>query len=148
MNIITNKDRLHERSQDIELTPTNLKKMKALSKKMKHMIRERNTIAGLAAPQVGYDVRMVICDLMDGLQTMLNPEIDFISQETLVGYEGCLSCPDQMVAVPRYTKIVAKWYDADGLYHSKEYVGRDARVIQHEVDHLNGRIITDYKDKK
>jgi len=97
---------------------------------------------GLAAPQVGVGVRMVLFSVADEvpLTVMLNPEITPLSDATDEAYEACLSVPGLMGKVPRWTEIGYKGVDLDGNIFEREAKGFHARVVQHECDHLWGRL--------
>ena len=75
----------------------------------------------------------------------INPEIVQKGGKVVKRKEGCLSIPRQSVKVPRNTHITLKYRDKDFKSNTIELYGDDARVVQHEVDHLNGKLITDYK---
>ena len=98
---------------------------------------------GLAAIQVGVHRNMVVIDTGEGLMKLINPVIlkkeGFETQE-----EGCLSIPDKCVNVKRSKKIVVSYLDEDGRAIRLPTEGLLARVIQHEIDHLSGRLIIDY----
>jgi len=99
---------------------------------------------GLAAPQIGISKRFFIYDVIGELTLVLNPEILARAEETESGEEGCLSFPGVFLRIPRATGIKARYFDQEG----KEYVlmleGLEARVFQHEFDHLNGKLFIDY----
>ena len=98
---------------------------------------------GLAAVQVGIDKQLVVIDIGGGLISLINPVV--VKKE---GYEtqeeGCLSIPDTCVKVKRAKKITCEYLDRDGLPSTITAEGLLARVIQHEVDHLLGKLIVDY----
>jgi peptide deformylase len=104
--------------------------------------------AGLAAPQIGVSLRVVIFavesnprypDVEAIPQTILvNPEIIPLSQEQEFGWEGCLSIPGMRGLVPRYQHVRYRGYDQYGQVIEREVFGFHARVVQHEVDHLDG----------
>jgi peptide deformylase len=104
--------------------------------------------AGLAAPQIGVSLRVVIFavesnprypDVEPIPQTVLiNPEIVPLSPEQVLGWEGCLSIPGMRGLVPRYQHIRYRGYDQHGEAFEREVSGFHARVVQHEVDHLEG----------
>lgn len=126
------------------------------AKKVEHVTREIQKLlrdmeetmegkgVGLAAPQVGVSLRLCIARI-DGKPTpLINPEITWRSGEKKVGQEGCLSLPETWVLVPRPVEIVVRYMDARGTRKEKKLAGFGARVTQHEVDHLEGRLIVDY----
>jgi peptide deformylase len=113
-----------------------------LIKKMSKIMYSRKGI-GLAAPQVGTLERVIIADIGEGLISMINPEI-------LTGYgedyidEGCLSLPDTVVNVKRKQSVFVRYLDKNEKEKESELDGLTARVIQHEIDHLNGVLIIDH----
>jgi len=108
---------------------------------------------GLAAPQVGLPIRLLVIDLapfkdddpeLGAFKTvMINPTIIEKSQEEIAGEEGCLSIPGIHEMVMRAEKIVIKYQDANFQEHTDSFSGYIARVIQHEYDHLEGHLFTD-----
>lgn len=98
---------------------------------------------GLAAPQVGVDKRVIVFDVEDRLAALCNPVITEFSEETVVDEEGCLSVPGITVPVERSTRVVCTAETLEGqpiTLEAEEYL---ARVLQHEIDHLDGVIILD-----
>ena len=106
--------------------------------------------AGLAAPQIGVPLRVVIFgvkgnprypDVEEVPDTVLiNPTLTPLSNDTEEGWEGCLSVPGMRGWVPRYTKLKYSGYDEQGMRFVREVSGFHARVVQHECDHLIGRL--------
>ncbi len=103
---------------------------------------------GLAAPQVGVSERVIIAVIGDRLVPMVNPEITWRSGEGAIDEEGCLSLPDTYVSVTRDTGIGVRYLDMRGKEQELRLADMDARVVQHEVDHLDGVLIVDYSSKK
>jgi peptide deformylase len=106
--------------------------------------------AGLAAIQVGVPFRLYIVDghVTGGAEdsppkVFINPEIVEISDESQTGDEGCLSFPDIFVPVKRGMRAKVRARDLDGNVFEAEGEGLFARAIQHEGDHLNGRLLID-----
>lgn len=106
--------------------------------------------AGLAAPQIGLLRRFAVVSLDDdeGWIAMANPEIVVASDETEVGGEGCLSLDvllraGHSVPVARATRITVRWQDLDGAWQERELLDMPARIVQHEVDHLDGVLTLD-----
>jgi len=98
---------------------------------------------GLAAPQVGINQRFFVMDIGNGPKAIINPKISKkIGLDVLE--EGCLSIPEVTIMIERPQQITVKYMDENG--QTMEMVCEDlhARVIQHETDHLNGKLITDY----
>lgn len=98
---------------------------------------------GLAAPQIGISRRFIVADIGEGVVKLANPEIVQSSGRERME-EGCLSVPGESVEIERATKIVAKGLDAKGEPLTIIAEGLLARVIQHEIDHLNGKLIIDH----
>lgn len=105
-------------------------------------MREENGI-GLAAIQVEVDKRVIIVETKDGVISFINPEIVTHSDDMEVGEEGCLSVPGAYGQVKRYLSISVKSFDAEGNEQIHDTQGLFARVIQHEIDHLNGILFID-----
>jgi peptide deformylase len=105
---------------------------------------------GLAAPQVGETCRLIVLDCVkeEGAApqptVMFNPAVTWES-ETLNTYEeGCLSIPEQYADVTRPAEVRVSWQDIDGKAHEEQFDGLWATCVQHEIDHLNGRLFIDY----
>ncbi|MBM3227541.1 peptide deformylase [Candidatus Peribacteria bacterium] len=101
--------------------------------------------AGLAAPQVGRSERVCLALITGRMTPLINPVISWKSAEMETAEEGCLSLPGIVVAVPRAVAISVKYLDAKGKPQERKLRGFDARVVQHEVDHLEGVLIVDYQ---
>lgn len=98
---------------------------------------------GLAAPQVGINRQIFVADIGDGHLAFINPRIiKKIGGDVLE--EGCLSIPGVTVMVRRPEKIIVRYIDENNQPHEKAYEEMMARVIQHEMDHLEGKLIVDY----
>ncbi|MCD6353137.1 MAG: peptide deformylase [Proteobacteria bacterium] len=101
---------------------------------------------GLAAPQVGKSCCLIVTDIGEGLVELYNPKI--ISVEGLASFnEGCLSVPEIMLEIQRAENIVVEGINRDGKKITLEAKGLMARVLQHEIDHLNGTLIIDKVSK-
>jgi len=98
---------------------------------------------GLAAPQIGVSLRMAVIDIGKGPIKFINPKI-LKKEGSEIFEEGCLSVPGAAVNVKRAKKILIKYIDEEGVPKNLEAEGLFARAIQHEIDHLNGRLIIDY----
>jgi len=105
---------------------------------------------GIAAPQIGDNRRFIIVDCSNslrpckhhGLLYMANPAIESRNGEKL-GREGCLSVPDWVGMVPRAAEITVSFDDLRGMRQTITATGFEARVIQHEIDHLDGILFID-----
>lgn len=109
---------------------------------------------GLAAPQIGKSIRLVVIDgtvleekfpeCADGKLCLINPELSYDEDTPLVAYdEGCLSLPGLSETVKRPETIHLKWQDENMEQHEADFSGYLARIIQHEYDHLEGKVYTD-----
>jgi peptide deformylase len=104
--------------------------------------------AGLAAPQIGVLLRVVIFGVKSNPRypdaeevpdtVLINPVLEPLSDEIEEGWEGCLSVPGMRGLVPRYTQLRYSGYDENGGKFERTVNGFHARVVQHEVDHLDG----------
>ena len=99
---------------------------------------------GLAAPQIGISERFFMYDAGERLNVVINPEILERSVEADFGEEGCLSIPDIFEKVPRALKIKVRYLNRQNHEEIRELEGYEARVFQHEFDHLNGKLFIDY----
>ena len=105
---------------------------------------------GLAAPQISVMNRMLVMDCVkeDNVtpepMVLLNPEIMWTSDELNVYEEGCLSIPDQFADVERPTEVKVKWTNLDGKEQQETFDGLLATCVQHEMDHLDGKLFIDY----
>jgi peptide deformylase len=103
---------------------------------------------GLAAPQVGHLLRLVVMDLVpEKVNTpyvLINPEIIAQSDEKATREEGCLSLPDQYADVTRPAWVKVRYQDEHGSKNEIEGEGLLAACLQHEIDHLNGVLFVDY----
>ena len=105
---------------------------------------------GLAAPQIGVLERLIVMDCAKKEDEepdpiiMVNPLITAASEEKSVYEEGCLSIPDHFAEITRPELVQVQWVDLDGKQHSQEFDGLKSTCIQHEIDHLNGKLFIDY----
>jgi peptide deformylase len=97
---------------------------------------------GLAAPQVGVLLRVIVCEVEDHLHALVNPEIVRAEGEQ-VGDEGCLSIPGYIGEVKRYERVVVKAKNRAGKDVRVRADGLLARCLQHEIDHIDGVLFTD-----
>ncbi|WP_425037844.1 peptide deformylase [Primorskyibacter sp. S187A] len=105
---------------------------------------------GLAAPQVGLNVRLFVMDSQWKSacpipRVFCNPEIVVASERLVTQEEGCLSLPDQPMPVARPAWVRMRWQDLGGAWHDARFEGFEAACVQHERDHLDGILITDYE---
>ena len=102
---------------------------------------------GLAATQVDVHERLIVIDVSedkDDLQVFINPEILWASEEQVECEEGCLSVPGVYDAVTRPAQVRVRAFDADGVVFERECSGLLAVCVQHEMDHLLGKVFVEY----
>jgi peptide deformylase len=118
---------------------------RSLRKFAKRMIRIMHDApgVGLAAPQVGVLQRLLVYDVDDDPRVLVNPLLDEFSEETEEFDEGCLSVPGVTMPVERPVSLRVRGFDASGDPVDFRAEGFEARVIQHENDHLDGVLIVD-----
>lgn len=147
---------LRKRAKDIE--PSSLD-VKTLSDNMFETMYAASGV-GLAAPQIGQSVRLFVVDgeplnedepeedidktLIGFKKVFINPEIIEEAGDDWAFEEGCLSIPGIRGEVVRPEIVVIRYFDTDWNQHEEEYEGMAARIIQHEYDHLDGKLFTDY----
>ena len=120
-----------------------------IAEKMKEvMLREPGV--GLAANQIGILKKIITIFYIDQESkkevnySLFNPEIISYSKETVLMEEGCLSLPEQFAEIERPKKIQLRFLDTKNKLIHKEASGVEARIIQHEIDHLYGKLFIDY----
>lgn len=103
---------------------------------------------GLAAPQVGVMRRVIVMDcIKEGTpepMVLLNPAVIWSSEDLSTYEEGCLSIPDQYAEVERPSSVKVRWLDLNGDEQERQFAGLWATCVQHEIDHLNGKLFIDY----
>jgi len=103
---------------------------------------------GLAAPQVGLPLRIAVALIDRQPVALINPEIVEKSDEQVTIEESCLSCPNEAVRISRSSRVKVAYYNVKGQEKTLEVAGINAIVVQHEINHLNGKLIVNYKDAK
>ena len=112
----------------------------------------RSNGIGLAAPQVGILKRLIVMDCSDKNTKkeplkFVNPEILNLSSDKSEFEEGCLSLPTQYAKVERPSNIEVEYKDENGNKYRKSFSGIEATCLQHEIDHLNGKLFVDHISK-
>jgi peptide deformylase len=137
--------RLLERSREVQAfgTPELVELLQDMRDTMAHL-----NGAGLAAPQIGVGLRVVIFGVHGNSRypeveevpdtVLINPVLTPLADEMEEGWEGCLSVPGMRGWVPRYRRLRYKGFDERGQAFEREVADFHARVVQHEVDHLDG----------
>jgi len=141
LNLVINPDpRLRQRSQ--EINPQEISKFIDFAKDMTEAMLVHDGV-GLAAVQVGKNIRLIIINSQSGPQIMFNPVILKKSWLKVWGEEGCLSVPNTFGDVKRHKTIRCSFIDETGKTRTIETKGLMARVIQHEIDHLDAILFID-----
>ena len=104
---------------------------------------------GLAAPQIGVMKRVIVLDCSKEPEprralVMLNPEILWETEDLSQYEEGCLSIPEQYAEVSRPAEVRVRWLGLDGTAQEEQFAGLWATCVQHEIDHLNGKLFIDF----
>ena len=105
---------------------------------------------GLAAPQVGVLKRLLVMDCVKEEDepprpmVLINPQVAWSSEDMNTYEEGCLSLPEQYAEVERPAEVEVTWKGLDGSEQSERFSGLWATCVQHEIDHLDGKLFIDY----
>ena len=151
MEILTIEDKEQKKFLGKKVPELDFKKF--TKREVADLIREMRRImdaadgTGLAVNQVGLDFKMFVAKADNKFYAIFNPEIVNISKTKVFGLEGCLSVPEVYVEVPRAEGVVLKGFDRNGKRVKIKARGLLARIFQHEVDHLNGKLISDHVKK-
>ncbi len=121
--------------------------LKKFAKDLKEAMMSADGL-GIAAPQVGKNIRVFVMTLNyktenQVIVTMVNPRMVAHSAEVEIGEEGCLSVPGKYGNVERFTNVTVEFFDLNGERQVFELNGLNARVAQHEMDHINGVLFVD-----
>jgi peptide deformylase len=144
------------RKKSVELKTPLDKEEKAEVKALIDSFVCRDDASGLAGPQIGINKRMIIFRnktgddrkkkmTPDDYDVLINPRITQSRGDKVTAAEGCLSCPDIQIEVSRFPEIKVRALNEKGEKISKRYLDWTARVVQHEIDHLDGKLIVDYE---
>lgn len=139
--IITNLDELGERAQEIDVRKENAL-MREIVSELKQTIKKKG-LTSLSAPAIGYNYRIFCIDFKDlEIKTFINPIITNIKGFEL-SKETCTSIPDRTFIRPRHNDISVTYQRPMGQIESRQLVGLAAIVFQHEIDHLDGLLLSD-----
>lgn len=133
---------IRSRSAEVPINEISAGLHKKLLRDMCDTMQAENGI-GIAAPQVGVNIRAIIISTKDGPLKVFNPKIIRHSIRRETSEEGCLSVKGIFGPVPRYRSIHVRGYDEHGQLFDHQAKGMLARVFQHEIDHLNGSLFID-----
>lgn len=147
---------LRKKAEPVALVDDSIKK---LLKDMEETMNAEDGI-GLAAPQIGISKRLIVMnvpanvsvagEMIDNLESepslffLVNPEIVSKSDDFATCQEGCLSVPKQYADVVRYASVVVRYRDENGKLSEREFKNLQSACIQHEIDHLDGKLFVDY----
>lgn len=126
--------------------------LKNLVQSMIDIMAEKGAV-GVAAPQIGISKRVIVFGTNYTKRrkpeypipdtVLINPTFRVLSEEIQTDYEGCLNCGELMAQVPRALEIEYSGFDMDGNIITKKATGLEARILQHEIDHLDGLLFLD-----
>jgi len=133
---------LRKKSEEIDLKKIKANELKELCADMIKTMKEEDG-KGLAAPQIGENIRLIVINTKDGVKIMINPKITKKSWTKEWSEEGCLSVPGFYGKVKRNKKINCVYFDKKGQKTKIQAEGLLAFVIQHETDHLDGILFID-----
>ncbi len=123
------------------------KELQKLLKEMEYTLDNSNAV-GLAAPQVGQNIRVLLAKFNHTTDnainiSMINPEIVWASEEMDIEEEGCLSIPNYFNKVARHSEVTIKFQNIKNREQMLKLSGFNGRVVQHEIDHLDGILFID-----
>jgi peptide deformylase len=143
LKIQTGKDNPILRTKSKEIKSVTKKTLKLIKDMIETMI-DANGV-GLAAPQVGINERLVIITLDNkNILPLINPKILSFSKEKCIEEEGCLSLPKEYARIERSVEITLEFTNVNGKKSTIKFFDFEARELQHEIDHLDGILFTDY----
>ena len=159
MRTILEKDNtiLREIAEPVLATEFKASWLKELIQDMFAIMKDKGAV-GVAAPQIGVSKQVIVfgtayakcrkpeVEIPDTV--LINPALKILSETKESGYEGCLNTGELMGQVPRATEIEYSGYDIDGNLIKKRVTGLEARILQHEVDHLKGVLFFDRVEDK
>jgi peptide deformylase len=146
---------LRKKSVDLPV-PLDKESREIIQTLIESFLEKKDEAVGLAAPQIGINKRVIVFRSKGfeekskirnagDIEVLVNPRINQERGEKVTAPEGCLSCPEIQVEVSRFPEIKVRALDARGEKINKRYEDFVARVIQHEIDHLDGKLIVDYE---
>jgi len=136
-------DFLRRKSREVEEMSEEVRRLIGNMAKLMY----RNKGVGLAAPQVGVLKRVIVADVGEGLVSLVNPKILWRQGKDIMS-EGCLSIPGITLEIERSKEVIVEGLNREGEKIQFGAVGVLARVLQHEIDHLDGILIVDRVAKK
>ena len=140
MDIITDIEKLSVRADELDVRKDN-KEVRDITVALKNAIREHNLLS-LSANQIGFSKRIFVINFNGDLRTFVNPVITQVKGFEL-SRETCSSIPDKTFIRPRHNDIMVMYQTPLGKIESKQFMGAAAKVFQHEMDHLDGLLLSD-----
>jgi peptide deformylase len=132
---------LRKKSEVIQLITSDIKRF---AEEMMEVVKAKEGL-GLSAPQLGRNIRLIVGYFFSQkLTALINPRIVRKEHQKVIFREGCLSCPDREVDILRAEVVMIVAENLNGDKIVKKISGISARIFQHELDHLDGKLITDY----
>ena len=119
----------------------NSKEIKEIILEMNNIMNKDDNVYGIAANQLGYDFRMLMMKHPSSTDNllMINPRIEWTSNDSVYGEEGCLSFPGLYIKIKRPDMVTVGYQDSKAGYLRLTLEGIHARIVQHEIDHLDGK---------
>ncbi|OGF25894.1 peptide deformylase [Candidatus Falkowbacteria bacterium RIFOXYB2_FULL_34_18] len=143
LKIITNPNSiLRKKSKEVKISDIKTKKFQTFCHDLIETMKKKDGV-GLAAPQIGKNIRVFVIHNDNLDMIILNPEIIKKSWSKEWGEEGCLSVPNTFGKVRRHKKIKCRFIDKNGKKQTLDMSGMPARIFQHELDHLDGILFID-----
>ncbi len=144
-----------ERGKDNPILRAISKPIQKINKKLLKFIEDMKVTmdhekgVGLAAPQVGVNDRVVVCKFnhdtpQEMIIPMINPVITRKSEDMILAEEGCLSLPGKYDSIARHASLTVKYLDGRGRENILKLRNLNARIVQHEVDHIEGHLYIDH----
>lgn len=140
MDIIYDIEKLSMRADEVDVRKDN-KEVRDITVALKDTIREHNLLS-LSANQIGFNKRVFVINFNGDLRTFVNPVITQVKGFEL-SRETCSSIPDKTFIRPRHNDIMVMYQTPLGKIESKQFMGAAAKVFQHEMDHLDGLLLSD-----
>lgn len=140
MDIITDIEKLSVRTDEVDVRKDN-KEVRDITVELKKAVREHN-LTSLSANQIGFGKRIFVINFSGDIRTFINPVITQVKGFEL-SRETCSSIPDKTFIRPRHNDIMVMYQTPLGKIESKQFMGAAAKVFQHEMDHLDGLLLSD-----
>lgn len=148
---------LRQPSEAVAETEFSSPELKELADRLFKIMEETGAV-GVAAPQIGISKRVIVFgteyskyrapETHIPCTALINPSFKILSDEKEIGWEGCLNCGDLRGNVSRAVEIEYSGFDLDGNRITKQASGLEARILQHEIDHLDGFLFLDRMEDK